>query len=126
VSEFGIDLSLETMVAPGITYSDHGSFWDAGYPSILVVEVLTPVRYYPVNPYYHTSEDTIDKLSMDQVVAVTQAALGGFLTVGEDEGDLTAFGVVIIAAVGVPLVAYAILWRRRHNVGDDERQRGRI
>jgi Zn-dependent M28 family amino/carboxypeptidase len=118
VREFDIDLVLETMVAPRITYSDHGSFWDEGFPSILIVEELDPAWHYPVNPYYHTSQDTLDKLSVSQMVSVTQAILGGFLLLDEEHDRTMTFGIVIMVVVSVPLLAYAIIRRRRRDVSD--------
>ena len=42
---------------PGVGWSDHWSFWQYGYRGICVTDTA-PYRY----PYYHTSQDTPDKL----------------------------------------------------------------
>jgi hypothetical protein len=39
---------------PGLTYSDHSSFWDEGYPALLNIEV----EVYS-NPYYHQTSDVL-------------------------------------------------------------------
>lgn len=116
VDSFGVDLTLETLVEPDITFSDHGSFWDAGIPSMLVIEELSD-RDFPVNPFYHTSADTLDRLSMDQVEAVAEALLGGLLLMDEDGGpDLLLFGTVIMSAVIVSVALYVHFRRRRGRV----------
>jgi hypothetical protein len=41
----------------GIDWSDHWSFWEVGYDAVMVTDTAT-FRY----PYYHESEDTLDKI----------------------------------------------------------------
>jgi Zn-dependent M28 family amino/carboxypeptidase len=50
---------------PGVGWSDHWSFWERGYPGMMVTDTA-PYRY----PYYHTAEDTPDKISFDKLAAV--------------------------------------------------------
>lgn len=50
---------------PGITWSDHWSFWEMGYPALMVTDTA-PFRY----PYYHTSADTPDKIDFDRLARV--------------------------------------------------------
>ena len=49
----------------GIGWSDHWSFWQAGYPGIMITDTA-PFRY----PYYHTPDDTPDKLDYDRLARV--------------------------------------------------------
>lgn len=42
---------------PGVGWSDHWSFWQAGYPALMVTDTA-PFRY----PWYHQREDTPDKI----------------------------------------------------------------
>lgn len=42
---------------PGISWSDHWSFWQFGYKALMLTDTA-PFRY----PYYHTALDTPDKL----------------------------------------------------------------
>lgn len=52
---------------PGVGWSDHWAFWQEGYPALMVTDTA-PFRY----PYYHTPQDTSEKLdyaSMARVVA---------------------------------------------------------
>jgi Zn-dependent M28 family amino/carboxypeptidase len=47
---------------PGVGWSDHWSFWQAGYSAMMVTDTA-PFRY----PYYHTALDTPDKISYDRL-----------------------------------------------------------
>jgi Zn-dependent M28 family amino/carboxypeptidase len=50
---------------PGIWWSDHWSFWREGYPAIMV-SATAPYR----NPFYHTPQDTPEKLDYDRTARV--------------------------------------------------------
>lgn len=50
---------------PGVGWSDHWSFWQQGYPAIMITDTA-PYRY----PYYHTEQDTIDKIDFDRFTRV--------------------------------------------------------
>tara|TARA_R110002096_G_scaffold374692_5_gene568413 strand:- start:257 stop:1303 length:1047 start_codon:yes stop_codon:yes gene_type:complete len=47
---------------PGVAWSDHWSFWQAGYPAIMVTDTA-PYRY----AHYHKPTDTIDKVDFDKL-----------------------------------------------------------
>ncbi|UCF44646.1 MAG: M20/M25/M40 family metallo-hydrolase [Planctomycetota bacterium] len=53
---------------PGTNWSDHDSFWHYNYPAIMLTDTA-PYRY----PYYHSPDDTIDKISFDHLTRVTSA-----------------------------------------------------
>lgn len=57
-------------IVPGIGWSDHWSFWRQGYPAIMVTDTAL-FRY----PYYHSPEDTPDKINYDHLARVV-AGLG--------------------------------------------------
>jgi peptidase M28-like protein len=50
---------------PGIGWSDHSSFWEQGYPAVMVTDTA-PFRY----PDYHLGSDTPDKLRYDRMARV--------------------------------------------------------
>ena len=50
---------------PGVSWSDQWSFWQHGYPAIVVTDTA-PFRY----PYYHSSNDTPDKVEYDRFALV--------------------------------------------------------
>jgi hypothetical protein len=58
---------------PGVDFSDHMNYWDAGYPAVMI----TDTAFYR-NPNYHTAADTAEKLDyyrMAQVVEGVYAAV---------------------------------------------------
>lgn len=50
---------------PGVGWSDHWSFWQQGYPAIMITDTA-PFRY----PHYHQATDTPDKLDYDRFTLV--------------------------------------------------------
>ena len=50
---------------PGVWWSDHWSFCREGYPAIMITDTA-PYR----NPFYHTPQDTPDKLDYDRMARV--------------------------------------------------------
>jgi hypothetical protein len=53
---------------PGVDWSDHWSFWKNGYPAIMITDTA-PYRY----PYYHTAQDTPDKIDYEKITRVVLA-----------------------------------------------------
>ncbi|HMN95910.1 MAG TPA: M28 family peptidase [Phycisphaerales bacterium] len=51
---------------PGIGWSDHWAFWQAGYPGIMITDTA-PFRY----PHYHTPQDTVDKVDTLKLARIT-------------------------------------------------------
>jgi Zn-dependent M28 family amino/carboxypeptidase len=62
---------LQSAAAPeaiaGVAWSDHWAFWQAGYSAMMVTDTA-PFRY----PWYHTSEDTPEKIDYDKLVQVVE------------------------------------------------------
>jgi Zn-dependent M28 family amino/carboxypeptidase len=56
---------------PGIGWSDQWSFWECGYPAIMVTDTA-PFRY----PHYHSNTDTPDKLDYDRFALVVSGMEG--------------------------------------------------
>jgi len=50
---------------PGVAWSDHWSFWQEGYPAVMVTDTAHN-RY----PHYHTASDTPDKVLYDRLARV--------------------------------------------------------
>ena len=51
--------------------SDHWSFWQEGYPALMVTDTA-PFRY----PHYHTPEDTVDKIDAEKLARVVRGLRG--------------------------------------------------
>jgi hypothetical protein len=50
---------------PGVGWSDHWAFWQAGYAAVMITDTA-PFRY----PFYHTGMDTPDRLDFDRMARV--------------------------------------------------------
>ena len=64
-TSFPVQAAALPAVVPGVGWSDHWSFWEAGYPALMVTDTA-PYRY----PWYHTADDTPDKVSFDRLAEV--------------------------------------------------------
>jgi len=58
-------------VVPGVGWSDHSSFWDFGYPAVMITDTA-PFRY----PHYHHATDTPDKIDYDALARVVDGLMG--------------------------------------------------
>jgi hypothetical protein len=67
----------------GVGWSDHWSFWQVGYPGIMVTDTA-PFRY----PHYHRREDTPDKVDYARMARVV-AGLEHVVTAFSDVTDAT-------------------------------------
>jgi Zn-dependent M28 family amino/carboxypeptidase len=56
---------------PGIDWSDHQSFWQEGYPALMVTDTAL-YRY----PHYHTAQDTPDKVDCERLARVVRGLDG--------------------------------------------------
>jgi hypothetical protein len=65
-SDFPLECVATFGAIPGVSWSDHSSFWKFGYPAIMVTDTA-PYRY----PYYHTAQDTPDKVQYSGLAQVT-------------------------------------------------------
>lgn len=72
-TSFPIQAVAMNPAVTGADWSDHWSFWQAGYPAVMVTDTA-PFRY----PWYHTAGDTPDQLDFTRfadVVDGIEAAL---------------------------------------------------
>jgi len=117
VAAYDVDLRVDFVSNESLRYSDHASFWDHGYPSILMIEELDPSTGAPVNPYYHSESDTADKLSSKQMEEAASALIGAVIDLtspGEDSYSFPYSTVIAAAGVsGLALVVIAIARRKR-------------
>ncbi len=59
---------------PGVDFSDHRSYWDAGYNAVMI----TDTAFYR-NPHYHTVRDTPDTLDYPRMAMVVQGVYAAVL-----------------------------------------------
>jgi hypothetical protein len=67
-------LGVQSLVVPGtgealgvVRLSDHSSFWDAGYPALMI----TDTSFFR-NPHYHQPTDTVETLDLSFLASVTR------------------------------------------------------
>ncbi len=75
---YDIGLKIRSTVDEFVDISSHKSFWDSGYTAVTLIESSTPWRdsqNYNANPFYHTYQDTIDKVNFTLVTKVTRLLL---------------------------------------------------
>ena len=70
LSAYGIGLRGR-VVADGATWSDHASYWRAGFGAVCVIED----RRLRSNPVWHTRNDRAGRLSWGYYLSVTKALL---------------------------------------------------
>ena len=58
VSNFPVQSIATLAIVPGVSWSDHLAFWRQGFKAFMITDTAF-YRY----PYYHTAEDTPDKLN---------------------------------------------------------------
>jgi len=67
------------VVNPGTTASDHASFWNKGYPAVLVGESW---ETDDVTPYYHSSNDRLSTLNLPYFHEITKLVTAYMVTKG--------------------------------------------
>jgi Zn-dependent M28 family amino/carboxypeptidase len=65
-SDFPLAHIATLALVPGVSWSDHRSFWRRGYRAVMV----TDTAFYR-NPFYHTGGDTPETLDYPKLAAVT-------------------------------------------------------
>ncbi len=72
------ELPVESINAPrsirGIDFSDHRSYWDLGYPAVMVTDTA-----FFRNPRYHTAHDTADTLDYRRMAEVARGVYAAVL-----------------------------------------------
>jgi len=71
---------LNGRLIPETRFSDHASFWNAGYPALM----LTDTAMFR-NPHYHTHHDRSDTLDFAFLTQVTKAVLSVLLKLAHDD-----------------------------------------
>jgi Peptidase family M28/Secretion system C-terminal sorting domain len=83
---YGLGIGTNQPPFANAGYSDHVSFWNAGYPAIMIIEHAFPWTSdsnYVQSPYYHTSWDTLGTLNLPMVKALAQMSLGALVNLSK-------------------------------------------
>ncbi len=76
--QVGYQTSLSGYLIPPTRFSDHASFWDGGYPAVM----LTDTAMFR-NPHYHQPTDRADTLDYAFMAAVARATIATVATLAE-------------------------------------------
>ncbi len=76
-----LSLNITSITEKPEKRSDHFSFWKSSYKACLFIEK----RF---NPYYHTSNDTLDKISVSMIESVTKLTIGSSAKLSEINSSL--------------------------------------
>jgi Zn-dependent M28 family amino/carboxypeptidase len=60
-------------ILPSVRLSDHASFWDEGYPAVMVTDTA-----FFRNPHYHMQSDTIRTLDINYMTQLVKSLIGFF------------------------------------------------
>ena len=71
---------LSGRIIPESRFSDHASFWNYGYPALM----LTDTAMFR-NPHYHTSHDRLETLDFNFMSNVTKAVVSFILKLGNED-----------------------------------------
>jgi hypothetical protein len=72
-SDFPLQTAATFRFIPGVSWSDHRSFWRYGYRALMITDTA-PYRY----PHYHAASDTPEKLAYPEFSRVTLGLLAAF------------------------------------------------
>jgi hypothetical protein len=89
------DLEPVVVVDPEMWYSDHGAFWEYGYPAIVGTEAVPWEEDF--NPYYHTTEETVAHCDLLYAANVTRAILAAL---ADTAGALAPADSFLVAGAG--------------------------
>jgi hypothetical protein len=78
-SDFPLEHIATFSLVPGVAWSDHLSFWRHRYPALMVTDTAF-YRY----PWYHTPQDTAERLDYHRIKAVTEGLFGAFRAIAKD------------------------------------------
>jgi len=71
-----LSVPLDGWLLPAVRLSDHASFWDKGFPAVMVTDSA-----FFRNPHYHLSSDTMDKLDLDFMAELVKSLVGFFSSI---------------------------------------------
>ena len=79
-TDFPVEGTATFSWLPGVSWSDHLSFWREGYSALMVTDTAF-FRY----PYYHAPLDTPDKLDYKRMATVVEGLAGMLVKLADDE-----------------------------------------
>lgn len=108
----GLDLLPQVVTRGATGRSDHSPFWDQGFPAVLIIEdtdIAGPTDDF--NPYYHSVDDTLDKLNRGFLTEMVRAIAGATARLAEPTGpDLKITQLGPAAAVAGQTLALTLAY----------------
>ena len=105
-----LDVSLSKSISPYPESArfDHTTFWLTRIPTVTLFEAGA------IYPYYHTPEDTIDKISFSLVEKCTQILLASVLYLGsaEFEHNWISLAILIGTFFGIAVIMPFLLYKK--------------
>jgi Zn-dependent M28 family amino/carboxypeptidase len=77
-SDFPLQTAAAFRFIPGVSWSDHWSFWRQGYRAMMITDTA-PYRY----PHYHAATDTPDKLVYPEFSQATLGLCAAFIDIAQ-------------------------------------------
>lgn len=81
-SAFPAESLAAPAIVPGVSWSDHLSFWRADYPAVMVTDTAF-YRY----PHYHTAQDTPEKLDYARMAQVAEGLAQAIVLLANEEAE---------------------------------------
>lgn len=78
-SDFPLETTTTFSFVPGVSWSDHQSFWRQGYRAVMI----TDTAFYRYR-HYHAASDTPDKLAYPELARVTFGLAAAFLELADE------------------------------------------
>ena len=78
-SDFPLETAATFRFIPGVSWSDHRSFWRQGYHAVMI----TDTAFYRYR-HYHAATDTHDKLNYPALAEVTLGLAAGFIALARE------------------------------------------
>jgi hypothetical protein len=107
ITDYNLDLT-PLIIPNGTGASDHAAFWTYGYPAILGIEAYWGGDF---NPYYHTTNDLLEKLDIGYFTEFVKASVGSFAHMSGclvDGASGTLEGTVIDADTEAPIAGATV------------------
>jgi Peptidase family M28 len=81
-SDFPLETAVTFSFVPGVSWSDHRSFWRQGYRAVMITD--TAFHRYR---HYHAPSDTPDKLAYPELARVTSGLFAAFSELARGGAD---------------------------------------
>jgi hypothetical protein len=82
ISDFSLPLTGHLYTSGSSSSSDHRSFWDYGFPAIMIIEHM----YGDFNPHYHSPNDLLVYINPDYFHNLSRLAIGSLAELAEISG----------------------------------------